>query len=144
VTKDDAPAPRLSAGVVVVRRAGGVVRYLVLRAYRNWDFPKGVVATGEPPRAAAVREVKEETGLDGLEFRWGDAFCETEPYARGKRARYYVAESPAGDVRLPVNPELGRPEHHECRWLDYAAAHARLVPRLQRVLDWAAGIVSVR
>jgi bis(5'-nucleosidyl)-tetraphosphatase len=144
VTKDDAPAPRLSAGVVVVRRSGGAVRFLVLRAYRNWDFPKGGVATGETPRAAAVREVKEETGLEGLEFRWGDAFCETETYARGKRARYYVAESPAGEVQLPVSPELGRPEHDECRWLDYAAARALLVPRLQRVLDWAAGIVSAR
>lgn len=144
MTKDDAPVPRLAAGVVVVRRTGGAVRFLLLRAYRNWDFPKGVVAAGETPRAAAVREVKEETGLDGLEFRWGDAYCETETYARGKRAHYYVAESPAGEVRLPVSPELGRPEHHEFRWLDHAAARALLVPRLQRVLDWAAGIVNAR
>lgn len=138
------PAPRLSAGVVVVRHTDGTVRFLVLRAYRNWDFPKGLVAPGESPRAAAVREVREETGLDALEFRWGDAFCETEPYARGKRARYYLAESPAGDVRLPVSAELGRAEHHEFRWLGLAEARALLVPRLQRVLDWAAGIVLAR
>jgi bis(5'-nucleosidyl)-tetraphosphatase len=67
--------------------------------------------------------------------------------ARRKRtlaasARYYVAESPAGDVRLPVSPELGRPEHHEFRWLGYAAARAQLVPRLQRVLDWAAEVAT--
>ena len=142
MTKDHDRAPRLSAGVVVVRQHGGVWRYLLLRAFRHWDFPKGVVEAGERPRAAAVREVAEESGLAALEFRWGDAFCETEPYGRGKVARYYVAESPAGDVHLRVNPELGRPEHHEHRWLGYRAARGLLVPRVARVLDWAEAILA--
>ena len=142
MTKDHVPAPRLSAGVVVVRQHGGAWRYLLLRAFRHWDFPKGVVEAGERPRAAAVREVAEESGLATLEFRWGDAFCETEPYGRGKVARYYVAESPAGDVHLPVSPALGRPEHHEHRWLGYREARVLLVPRVQRVLDWAETIVA--
>lgn len=142
LTKDHVRAPRLSAGVVVVRQHGGAWRYLLLRAFRYWDFPKGAVEAGESPRAAAVREVAEEAGLAALEFRWGDACCETEPYGRGKVARYYVAEGPAGDVHLPVSPELGRPEHHEYRWLDYRAARVLLVPRVQRVLDWAEAIVA--
>jgi bis(5'-nucleosidyl)-tetraphosphatase len=142
VTKDHDRAPRLSAGVVVVRQHGAAWRYLLLRAFRHWDFPKGVVEAGERPRAAAVREVAEESGLAALEFRWGDAFCETEPYGRGKVARYYVADSPAGDVHLPVSPVLGRPEHHEFRWLGYPAARVLLVPRVQRVLDWAEAIVA--
>ena len=121
---------------------GGAWRYLLLRAFRHWDFPKGVVEAGERPRDAAVREVAEESGLAALEFRWGEAFCETEPYARGKVARYYVAESPSGEVHLQVSPELGRPEHHEYRWLDYREARALLVPRVQRVLDWAEAIVA--
>jgi bis(5'-nucleosidyl)-tetraphosphatase len=142
LTKDHVPAPRLSAGVVVVRQHGGAWRYLLLRAFRYWDFPKGAVEAGESPRAAAVREVAEEAGLAALEFRWGDVCCETEPYGRGKVARYYVADSPAGDVHLPVSPELGRPEHHEYRWLGYRAARVLLVPRVQRVLDWAESIVA--
>jgi 8-oxo-dGTP pyrophosphatase MutT (NUDIX family) len=142
VTKDHDRAPRLSAGVVVVRQQDGAWRYLLLRAFRHWDFPKGAVEAGERPRNAAVREVAEETGLAALEFRWGDAFCETEPYGRGKVARYYVADSPAGDVHLLVSPELGRPEHHEYRWLGYRAARVLLVPRVARVLDWAEAIVT--
>jgi bis(5'-nucleosidyl)-tetraphosphatase len=142
LTKDHVRAPRLSAGVVVVRQRGGAWRYLLLRAFRYWDFPKGAVEAGESPRAAAVREVAEESGLAALEFRWGDACCETEPYGRGKVARYYVADSPTGDVHLPVNPALGRPEHHEYRWLGYRAARGLLVPRVQRVLDWAESIVA--
>jgi 8-oxo-dGTP pyrophosphatase MutT (NUDIX family) len=142
LTKDHDSAPRLSAGVVVLRQQGGAWRYLLLRAFRHWDFPKGVVEAGERPHDAAVREVAEESGLAGLEFRWGEAFCETAPYARGKVARYYVAESPSGEVHLQVRPELGRPEHHEYRWLDYREARALLVPRVQRVLDWAEAIVA--
>ena len=33
----------LSAGVVVVRQTDSGWRFLMLRAYRNWDFPKGLV-----------------------------------------------------------------------------------------------------
>jgi 8-oxo-dGTP pyrophosphatase MutT (NUDIX family) len=132
----------LSAGAVVVRRHAGGWRFLLLRAWRHWDFPKGRVEPGEAPLAAARREVAEETGLTSLGFRWGEVFVETAPYARGKVARYYLAEAASGEPSLPVNPGLGRPEHHEWRWLDYAAARGLLVPRLQAVLDWAKQIVT--
>jgi bis(5'-nucleosidyl)-tetraphosphatase len=52
-------------------------------------------------------------------------------------ARYYVAETHTADVKLPVNPELGMPEHHEFRWLGFGAAAALTVPRIRAVLDWA-------
>ena len=37
----------LSAGIVPVALDDGEPRYLLLRAYRYWDFPKGVVEPGE-------------------------------------------------------------------------------------------------
>jgi bis(5'-nucleosidyl)-tetraphosphatase len=126
----------LSAGAVVVRRLPGGHRYLLLRAYRNWDFPKGIVEPGEEPLAAARREVREEAGLSGLSFPWGEEFVETAPYARGKVARYFLAESARGEVDLGAGPG-GRPEHHEHRWLPYPEARALLVERLRRVIDWA-------
>lgn len=136
---------RLSAGVVIVRRdASNGWRVLILRAFRNWDFPKGLVEPGESPRDAAVREVLEEASLGDLVFRWGDDRRETAPYAGGKVARYYLAESPAGDVMLPVSPELGRPEHHEYRWLPFDDARRLLSERLVPILDWARGVVEAR
>jgi 8-oxo-dGTP pyrophosphatase MutT (NUDIX family) len=134
--------PQRSAGVVVVRRFPEGWRYLVLRAYRNWDFPKGLIEAGETPLEAAVREVREEASLDGLEFRWGDAFSETAPYRGGKVARYYLAESPSGEVFLPVSPALGRPEHHEFRWVDYHEARRLLPPRLSPILEWAHALLA--
>jgi bis(5'-nucleosidyl)-tetraphosphatase len=125
-----------------VRRHPDGWRCLLLRAFRYWDFPKGRVEPGEDPLAAATREVEEETGLADLAFRWGEAFHETAPYSGGKVARYYVAESPRGEAKLPVSAELGRPEHDEFRWLPFAEARTLLVPRLQAVLDWALRIVA--
>jgi bis(5'-nucleosidyl)-tetraphosphatase len=131
----------LSAGVVVVRDAGSP-RYLLLRAFAYWDFPKGSVELGETPIAAARREVAEETGIVDLDFRWGRAWRETPPYGRGKVARYYVAATGTSAVSLRVNPDIGRPEHHEYRWLGYASAAGLLVPRVAAILEWAHGLVT--
>ncbi len=114
----------------------------MLRAYNYWDFPKGVVEAGEDPLEAACREVEEETGLTDLVFSWGYGYRETEPYGQGKVARYYVAETRQSEVVLPVSQELGRPEHHEYRWLSYEEARELLVPRLTRILDWAHALVK--
>ena len=45
-------------------------RYLLIRdSYGNWGFPKGHLETGERPEDAALREVREETGLDHVRLR---------------------------------------------------------------------------
>lgn len=133
----------LSSGVVVVHWTGHHYLYLLLRAYNYWDFPKGAVEAGEAPLAAAVREVEEETTLTGLRFRWGDAYRETHPYNQGRKvARYYIAESPSMDVRLPPNPALGRPEHSEFRWVTRAESWGMLTPRVRAILEWTDGIIA--
>ncbi len=136
------PAPILSAGVVVVRREGGAWRLLFLRAYKNWDFPKGLVEPGENPLEAARREAREEAGLVDLKFSWGRGYQETEPYNRGRKvARYYLAETPEARIVFSINPELGAPEHHEYRWLTFDQARELAPPRLKPVIAWAEGIL---
>src|SRR5689334_25353122 len=103
----DAPQKRLSAGVVIIRETADGPRFLLLRAYKHWDFPKGMVEADETPFAAAQREVAEETGIEALEFAWGEVFRETAPYARGKVARYYIARTEREDVALTPNPLTG-------------------------------------
>jgi len=133
---------RLSAGVVVVRRGSADWLFLMLRAYRNWDFPKGMVEPGEDPLAAARREVREETLIEDLAFDWGEVYRETGPYGNRKIARYYLAATRTESVALPVNPELGRPEHNEWRWMGREAALSVASPRLQPVVRWAIEMVA--
>lgn len=132
-----AKATRMSAGVVVVRSVDRKLRFLLLRSYRNWDFPKGMVEPGEEPIDAALREVREETTLDDISFDWGVDFMETGPYGKGKIARYYIARSKADHIMLPINPEIGMPEHHEARWFDVRSALNIVSPRLKPVVQWA-------
>lgn len=135
--------PRLSAGVVVVRRTEEGWRFLLLRAFNHWDFPKGMVEAGEEPLAAAVREVHEETLIGDLEFAWGETSTRTGPYSRGKVACYYIARTGTVEVSLPVNPELGRPEHSEFRWVDYDEATRLVSPRVRPVLQWAGQVMNL-
>jgi len=132
---------KLSAGVIVVRRETDSCRYLLLRVYNYWDFPKGIVEPGEDPFQTGRREVEEETGLKDLIFSWGYDYRETQPYGPGKVARYYVAETRQIQVVLPVSPELGRPEHHEFRWVNYEEARRLLSPRVVSILDWAHALI---
>ena len=111
------------------RRSERGIRLLVLRAYQNWDFPKGRVEPGETELDAARREVEEETGLADLDYPFGDEFKETVPYAGSKVARYYLAQTDAEKITLS--------EHHEYRWATFDEAEDLLPPRLAIVLDWA-------
>ena len=133
---------RLSAGVVVVRRCPTDWLFLMLRAYRNWDFPKGMVETGEDPLAAARREVREETLIEDLEFQWGEVYRETGPYGERKIARYYLAATRTEKITLPVSAELKRPEHDEWRWFDREKALSLASTRLQPIVRWAVATVS--
>ena len=134
--------PLISAGVIPARRTPDGWKLLILRAYRKWDFPKGRIDPGEEPLAAAKREAEEEAALTDLEFPFGEIYRDTAPYAGGKIARYYLAVTGQEQITLPISRELGRPEHHEGRWVSLAEAARLLPPRLQLILAWVREVLA--
>jgi 8-oxo-dGTP pyrophosphatase MutT (NUDIX family) len=64
----------LPENLTQIPAAGGLVtnrqdRFLFIRRLGRWDLPKGGIEKNESARQAAVREVKEECGLDQVEIR---------------------------------------------------------------------------
>ena len=56
----------VSAGGVVFRRVNGEFEVALILHKGNWCLPKGLVEENETLEQAALREVREETGLDGV------------------------------------------------------------------------------
>jgi len=116
-------------------------KVLILRAYKNWDFPKGLVGEGESKLQAAVRETLEETGLSlGVDFTMVGGYAPEIVYGSGKNkktARYYIAGRVSKkDPVLPINPELGKPEHHEWRWASIKNLNEIMPNRLKDVVNF--------
>jgi mutator protein MutT len=58
--------PKVAVGTLIRNEAGelALVRRAIEPGYGKWTFPGGYVDRGEPVQEAAVREAKEEVGLD--------------------------------------------------------------------------------
>ena len=98
----------VSAGGVVYRRSDdGVEVVLAARRTRRgdlaWGLPKGLVEPDETPEEAAVREVREETGLEAeVEASLGDIryFYVWEGVRVRKAVHFFLMRATGGDVSL--------------------------------------------
>ncbi len=134
----------VSAGGVVFRHLDDAVHVLLIRdAYGHWGLPKGHLEAGESSEEAAVREVREETGLDGL--RLGPALRTIDWHFRSKRGvihktcHFFLIESPTGEP-IPQTDE----GITECIWLPMEDAIRRISYRnTAEVLEEAAAELGV-
>jgi 8-oxo-(d)GTP phosphatase len=111
-----------SAGAVLVRRLRGRWWVAAIRPggkrEGTWALPKGNVGRREPPEVTALREVTEETGLEGVsQGKLGDV---RYVYTRGgnrifKVVSFYLLRYRRG--RIDDVPSAFRHEVAEARWL---------------------------
>ena len=139
---------QVSAGGVVAReRAGGgwEVALVLVGAKRRWQLPKGIVDPGEEPEATALRETREEAGveadlvapLDTVEYWYVGTERGGERVRFHKRVHFYLMAYRAGDVRDHDREVL------EARWVEISDAAAMLAfPSERKVVEQASELLE--
>lgn len=137
-----------SAGVIVVDWKEPEPLILCVRAYSNWDFPKGIVEKGESLMQAATRELMEETEIAaGVDVKLSGISAPSITYGSGskkKTATYFLADRASNKQPfLPVNPELGKPENDEYRWVSVPDLEPLMPVRLLPVIAFIEGWTEI-
>lgn len=119
--------------VLVLQRGDGT------RCAGSWELVHGRIERGERPEAAAIREVREETGL-----RTRRLYCITVTafYLPGRGVKTVVVFAAIVGERGAAEPPRLGPEHAAARWLTLAAAGRRVTwPREREALTYAAHLL---
>lgn len=112
---------QFSAGGVAFRNREGRIQVALISvgSDNRWQLPKGLVDKGESTENAALREVREETGIDAViteridkvEY-WYVSKEEGNPVRYHKFVYFYLLRYSSGDVRDHDQ------EVNEARWFD--------------------------
>jgi predicted NUDIX family NTP pyrophosphohydrolase len=136
---------KIAAGCLVRARFGDETRYLVVHPSGNynrrrpWSIPKGLIESDELPEKTAVRETREETGI---ECHVVAPLGEVRYRKSGKVVIGYLAE-PIDPPPVPVI-EPGDWEIDRAEFLPASEARERLHPDQRAFVDRAEEIDSTR
>src|SRR5208283_2507072 len=94
-----------SAGGVIFRRTATdfETALIATKGETVWTLPKGVIDKGEQPEEAAIREIREETGLSGkimspLDTKSYWFYHKDEKIKYRKTVIYFLVEYCSGDI----------------------------------------------
>ncbi len=129
-----APGAVRAAGALLWREHEGRLQVALVHRpkYDDWSFPKGKLDPGESWPAAAVREVREETGLRvrlGIPLPHASYDTGSNGSTKPKVVHYWAAQVPDSAVATPERAD----EVDQVIWTDATGARERLDYRRDRL-----------
>jgi len=126
---------QISAGGVAFRRQDSDLEIAIVsvKPKLRWQLPKGIVDPGESPQVTAVREVREEAGvetdliklIETIEY-WYRSTKDGKPVRFHKFVHFYLLEYKSGDVSNHDH------EVEESRWVNFDEAMEMLEFKSER------------
>jgi|SRR3989338_6958912 len=114
-----------SCGIIIYRKSKDGIKYLLLHYEEgHWDFPKGHQEKNETEQRAAERELKEETGIEDVEFVNDFKHNINYYFKRGDETAYKEVEFFLG--RTQTEKIMLSDEHVGYSWASYNNAVKRL------------------
>jgi 8-oxo-dGTP pyrophosphatase MutT (NUDIX family) len=109
----------VSAGGVIYRKHRGTIEIALIHVRHRWGLPKGHIEEGESLNEAAIREVREETGLEGrmqrklgdIRYSYRDKRKKSGPIRIYKRVYFYLLRYLRGDVRDATERKMVQRAH---------------------------------
>ena len=123
------------AGIIVVRKFNEEWKVLGLWARGGYDIPKGHIEDDDDVFETALRETKEEAGIDKLNFVWGHNFY------REDYLFIFLAETNQ-NAEILINAKSKIYEHEYTEWLAWEQMLEKTYDYLKPAISHAKQVVE--
>ncbi len=127
--------PELFSSGYLIFRLGRPIQFLLMQHANRWDLPKGHLDPGETSAQAALRELREETGIKPSELWTDNNFLFRQQYTVNESKKAKLKELTIYLGWLRTDRAIQPTEHIGFSWIDWSPPHSVQTQTIDPLLD---------